>query len=70
MPFLIPLILGASGTGFLWWQASQKEEKAPSLGEDIWNALKPILIILLVLLFLRWLYKKGSLENETAHENI
>jgi len=70
MPFFIPLLLGASGTGFLWWKTSQKEEQQPNLGEDIWNALKPILIILLVLLFLRWLYKKGSIEHETASENI
>ena len=47
-----------------------QEEKEPNLGEDLWNALKPILIILLVLLFLRWLYKKGTIENETNHENV
>ncbi|WMX17073.1 hypothetical protein [Aureispira sp. CCB-E] len=69
MPFLIPFILGAGGTGFLWWQTKQKEEKEPHLGEDLWNALKPILIILLVLLFLRWLYKKGSIEHD-VDENI
>lgn len=70
MPFLIPLIIGASGTGFLWWSSSQEEEKEPSLVEDLWNALKPVLIILLVLLFLRWLYKKGTIENETTQESI
>ena len=70
MPFFIPFIIGASGTGFLWWNNNQQEEKEPDLGEDLWNALKPILIILLVLLFLRWLYKKGAIENETIHENV
>jgi hypothetical protein len=70
MPFLIPLILGASGTGFLWWKTNQKEEEQPDLRKDLLAALKIILIILLVLLFLRWLYKKGTIENETIHETV
>lgn len=70
MPFFLPLILGASGTGILWWTSTQKEEKEPNLGDDLWNALKPILIILLVLLFFRWLYKKGTIENETTPKNV
>ncbi len=70
MPFLIPFIIGASGTGFLWWKNSQEEEKEPNLGEDLFDALKIILIILVLLLFLRWLYKKGTMSNETTHENV
>lgn len=66
---LLPFLAGAGGTGFLWWKSNKEEEEQPDLKKDLWEALKIILIILLVLLFLRWLYKKGSIQPKN-NENI
>jgi tellurite resistance protein TehA-like permease len=70
MPFLIPLMLGVSGTGFLWWKTTQEEEAAPKLEDDLLAALKIILIIFLVLLFFRWIYKKGTIADERTLEKV
>jgi len=58
MFLLIPFLLGAGGTGYWWW--SSEQEKETTFTEDLFEILKPILLILLVLLFLRWLYIKSS----------
>jgi len=60
MPFLIPVIVGASATATgVWWWTSQKEEE-PSFTGELFNLLKPIVIIIIIALMLRWLYLQGS----------
>jgi hypothetical protein len=63
MPFFIPLILGASTTGYLWYNTAKEEEKEPSFKEELLNIAIPTLSIIAVLLFFRWLYNKGSIQN-------
>jgi len=60
MPFFIPLIIGATGTGYLWYNSSKEQEKEPTFKEELLNILYPVLLLLIVLLFFRWLYQKGS----------
>jgi hypothetical protein len=50
--------LGATATGYWWWSSSTEEK--PSFVGELFNVLKPFLIIVLVLLALRWLYNQGS----------
>lgn len=59
MPFFIPLIIGASTTGYLWYQSTNKKEETTFKGEFL-KLLYPALLILVVVLFFRWLYLKGS----------
>lgn len=58
MPFLIPLIIGAGGTGY-WWYTSSKEQE-PTFSSELFNTLKPFIIGLVMVLLLRWLYIKGK----------
>jgi hypothetical protein len=57
---IIPIAgaLGATATGYWWWSSSTEEK--PTFTGELFNVLKPFLIIVLVLLALRWLYKQGS----------
>ncbi|BDS12734.1 hypothetical protein [Aureispira anguillae] len=59
MPLLIPFIVGASATGFWWWSSSSKEED-PTFTSELFKTLQPFLILVLVVLALRWLYKQGT----------
>jgi hypothetical protein len=68
MPFFIPLIIGASTTGFLWYNSAKEETKAPTFKDEFLKLLYPVLLILVVLLFFRWLYLKGSIQNPNQHE--
>lgn len=63
MPFFIPLILGASGTGYLWYNSTKEEEKEPTFTDELLKIAVPTLSIIAVVLFLRWLYLKGSTAN-------
>jgi ACR3 family arsenite efflux pump ArsB len=60
MPFFIPLIIGATGTGYLWYNSAKEEEKEPTFKEELLKILYPVLLLLIVLLFFRWLYQKGT----------
>lgn len=60
MPFLIPLVIGAGTTGYWWYQSNQKQQEQPSFKQEFLNVLYPVLILLLILLFFRWLYRQGS----------
>lgn len=63
MPLLLlPFLAGAGATGYWWWSSST--EKKPSFAGELFEVLKPFLIVLIVLLALRWLYKQGS-ANKT-----
>lgn len=64
MPLFIPFLIGASTTGYFWYN-SKEEEKEPTFLEELIKILTPILLVILVLLIFRWLYKKGS-ENTAA----
>lgn len=63
MPFIIPLIIGASTTGFLWYNSTEEEAKETTFKDEFLKLLYPALLIFTVLLFFRWLYKKGSVQN-------
>lgn len=63
MPFFIPLILGASTTGYLWYNSAKEEEKEPTFKDEFLKIAIPALSIIAVLLFFRWLYLKGSNQN-------
>lgn len=63
MPLLIPFILGAGATGYWWW--SSKDQEQPSFTGELLKVLQPFLIIALILLALRWLYKQGSNTKTT-----
>lgn len=60
MPFFIPLIIGASTTGFLWYNSTKEEQKEPTFKDEFLGVLYPVLLLLTVVLFFRWLYQKGS----------
>lgn len=60
MFLLIPFLLGAGGTGYWWWSTEKEKEKESTFTEDLFAILKPVLLVLLVLLLLRWLYVKSS----------
>ena len=62
MPFFIPLIIGAGSTGYLWYNSDKKKEE-PTFKDEFLKLLYPVLLILVVLLFFRWLYLKGSIKN-------
>jgi putative copper export protein len=59
MFLLIPFLVGAGTTGYVWYN-SKEEEKETTFQDELFNILKPIFLILVVVLFLRWLYLKGS----------
>jgi hypothetical protein len=66
MPLFIPVIAAAAGagaTGWLWWSSSKEEE--PTFSSELFDTLKPILIILLILFGLRWLYKQGNTAKKS-----
>lgn len=63
MPFFIPLIIGASTTGFLWYNSATEEKKETTFKDEFLKLLYPVLLILIVVLFFRWLYLKGSIPN-------
>ncbi|WP_052596108.1 hypothetical protein [Aureispira sp. CCB-QB1] len=59
MPLIIlPFLAGAGATGYWWWSSSTEEK--PTFSGELFKVLQPFLIILIVLLALRWLYKQGS----------
>ncbi|WMX12395.1 MULTISPECIES: hypothetical protein [unclassified Aureispira] len=60
MPFFIPLIIGASTTGFLWYNSAKEDKKEPTFNEELLKLAYPVLLLLMVLLFFRWLYHKGT----------
>lgn len=66
MPFFIPLILGAGGTGYLWYRSSQEKESEPTFKEEFLKLAVPSLTIIAILLFFRWLYLKGSPKNSNT----
>lgn len=64
MPFfLIPMLIGAGGTGYWWYSSSQAKE--PTFSGELFNTLKPFLIMIVVVLLLRWLYVKG-IQNKKS----
>ena len=68
MPLFIPFLIGASTTGYFWYN-SKEEEKEPTLVEELMKVLAPILLVILVLLIFRWLYKKGSKSTTVIESN-
>lgn len=66
MPFFIPLIIGAGTTGYLWYNSNQQKQE-PTFKEEFLKLLYPALMILVVVLFFRWLYLKGAIQT-TNHE--
>jgi len=63
MPLFIPLIAAGAATattaaGWWWWTSDEKEE--PTFSGELFDILKPILIVALIILGLRWLYKQGG----------
>lgn len=58
MPLLIPFLVGAGATGYWWWSSDKEEE--PTFTSELFEVLKPILIVIVIILFLRWAYVKGS----------
>ena len=63
MPFFIPLIIGASTTGFLWYNSAKEEKTEVTFKDEFLQLLYPALLIFTALLFFRWLYMKGSIPN-------
>jgi flagellar biogenesis protein FliO len=60
----IPLIVwgavataGAGAAGWAWWTS---EEEEVSFEGELWKVLRPLIIVIVIILLLRWLYLKGS----------
>lgn len=70
MAFFIPVLLGVSATAGAgwWWSSSSSEDDKPTVSGEIWETVKPIVVLLLVVVFLRWLWKKGSTEGSTKNK--
>jgi len=66
MPFFIPLLIGASTTGVLWYKSAKEEEEETTFKGEFLKLLYPALLIITVLLFFRWIYRKGSIQNSKA----
>lgn len=64
MPFLIPLVVGAGATGYWWWSSAQEKEQ-PSFSTELFDTIKPLLLILALVFALRWLYQQGSKQNKS-----
>lgn len=62
MPFLIPLLVGAAGTGWIWWKTTEEKEK--TFSDEFFEIMKPVLIAFFVILLLRWMYVKGTAQEE------
>lgn len=60
MPFLIPFFIGASATGYFWYNSKKEQEQKPTFQQEVVKILMPIVAFILVLLILRWLYLQGS----------
>jgi hypothetical protein len=58
MFLLIPFLAGAGTTGYLWYKGKEKEK--PTFKADLYATLTPIFLIIMCLLFLRWLHAKGT----------
>lgn len=63
MPLLIPFIVGAGGTGWLWWKSSKDDEDTPTLQKDLTNAAKYFAVAIVVVLVLRWAWKQTQTSN-------
>ena len=61
MLLLIPFLAGAGTTGYFWY--NQKQENKPTVQDELYAVLLPIFIILVGLLFLRWLHAKGTIPK-------
>jgi flagellar biogenesis protein FliO len=59
---LIPIAAAAATTGAAgwWWFTKEDEDKEASFESNLWDVLRPVFIIILIILLLRWLYQKGS----------
>lgn len=66
MPFFIPLIIGATGTGYLWYNSVKEENKEPTFKDEVVKIAVPTLSIIAILLFFRWLYLKGSQTSKKS----
>lgn len=65
MPLVIPILAaGAGATGWWWWTSEQKKE--PTFSGELLSTIKPFLIIALIVLGLRWLYKQGSISKKST----
>lgn len=61
---LIPILVGVGSTAAVgWWWSSSSQEDKPSVSGEIWNTIQPFVLILLVILLLRWIWKKGTPEK-------
>jgi hypothetical protein len=69
MPFFIPLIIGASTTGFLWYNSTKEKKVEPTFKDEFLKLLYPVLLALVVILFFRWLYLKGSIQASKSLKN-
>jgi len=66
MPFLIPLLIGAGGTGYLWYKSSQQQQEEPTFQSEVFQALKIIAFVIVGLLLLRWLWTMAAASKNTV----
>ncbi|BDS12985.1 hypothetical protein [Aureispira anguillae] len=67
MPLLIPFLVGASTTGFLWYNSAKEQKAVPTFQEEFFKIAKPLLLIGLAILFFRWLYLRNKQQiSETT----
>jgi ACR3 family arsenite efflux pump ArsB len=56
---IIPFLIGASTTGYFWYN-TKEEEKEQTFWQELTKVLAPVLLLILVLLLFRWLYTQGN----------
>jgi hypothetical protein len=67
---LIPLLVGAGGTAAVgwWWSSDSSEDQKPTFAGELWATIQPFVWLLLVVLFVRWAWKKGTIEGRTKNK--
>lgn len=64
---LIPVVAAAATTGAAgWWWWTKEDEEEATFESNLWDVLRPVFIIILIILLLRWLYQKGSNTKKNA----
>ncbi len=69
MPILIPFLVGAGGTGWLWWKksahdkAKAQQKAAGGLGTELLTAAKVVGGITAGVFVIQWVYTKAAKDE-------
>jgi hypothetical protein len=63
LPQIAIFTAGVATTAYGWYRSSTKEEdQEPTFTDDLVTVAKYALLIVVVFILLRWMYKKGSTQ--------